>query len=162
MVDQVVPRYEAAIREASRRYDVPCYIIAATIMAESSGVPGAVSPSGAVGLMQVMPPLVEAWIARHPSVTPARFTAEPRLHILCGTWVLALKRANIEAAAKRHGYDVRRAQDWMCIMAAYFGGFVYATGRINWEFRDGAGTSARTALERYTRHWLRYREYFQE
>ena len=43
------------ISEASRRFDIPKAWIRAVISAESAGDAGAVSPAGAVGLMQIMP-----------------------------------------------------------------------------------------------------------
>jgi membrane-bound lytic murein transglycosylase B len=43
------------IAEAERRFDVPAAWIAAVLAAESAGDPAAVSPKGAMGLMQIMP-----------------------------------------------------------------------------------------------------------
>lgn len=43
------------ISEASRRFDIPKAWIRAVISAESAGDAGAVSPAGAMGLMQIMP-----------------------------------------------------------------------------------------------------------
>ncbi len=43
------------VDEASRRFDVPAAWIRAVMLAESSGNPIAVSPKGAIGLMQIMP-----------------------------------------------------------------------------------------------------------
>ncbi len=43
------------IADAERRFDVPAAWIAAVLTAESAGDPAAVSPKGAMGLMQIMP-----------------------------------------------------------------------------------------------------------
>lgn len=43
------------IAEAERRFDVPAAWIEAVLTAESAGDPAAISPKGAMGLMQIMP-----------------------------------------------------------------------------------------------------------
>jgi Transglycosylase SLT domain len=48
----------ASIAEASQRFDVPVSWLRAVIRVESGGDPLAVSPKGAIGLMQIMP---ETW-----------------------------------------------------------------------------------------------------
>ncbi len=56
---QSEPTLDAIVRstiaEASRRFGVPERWIAEVMQVESRGVPSAVSPAGAIGLMQVMP-----------------------------------------------------------------------------------------------------------
>jgi soluble lytic murein transglycosylase-like protein len=47
--------YDAIIREAARRHNVDEALVKAVIRAESDFVPRAVSPKGALGLMQLMP-----------------------------------------------------------------------------------------------------------
>jgi soluble lytic murein transglycosylase-like protein len=47
--------YDPLILLASRRHGVPAALVKAVIAAESSFDPGAVSPKGAMGLMQLMP-----------------------------------------------------------------------------------------------------------
>ncbi|MBF0425411.1 MAG: lytic transglycosylase domain-containing protein [Magnetococcales bacterium] len=49
------PRYGTAIRAAATRYDLDEALVHAVIRAESSYDPDAISPKGAVGLMQLMP-----------------------------------------------------------------------------------------------------------
>jgi hypothetical protein len=49
------PGYDSIIASASEKYSVPEDLIRAVIDVESSGSPGAVSPVGARGLMQLMP-----------------------------------------------------------------------------------------------------------
>lgn len=53
------------LAEASRRFDLPQSWLRAIIGAESSGDPRAVSPKGAMGLMQVMPDTFAEMRARH-------------------------------------------------------------------------------------------------
>ena len=49
-----IRRWEPLILKAARKHDVDPALIAAVMMTESSGNPQAVSPKGAVGLMQVL------------------------------------------------------------------------------------------------------------
>jgi soluble lytic murein transglycosylase-like protein len=49
-----IRRWEPLILKAARKHDVDPALIAAVMMTESSGNPEAVSPKGAVGLMQVL------------------------------------------------------------------------------------------------------------
>lgn len=55
--------YMAAFREAERRYGLPPNILVRMAQQESNFDPNAVSPAGAVGLMQIVP----KW---HPTVDP--------------------------------------------------------------------------------------------
>ena len=48
-------RWQSSIAEAAQRYDIPESWIRAVMQAESGGDPHAVSPKGAMGLMQIMP-----------------------------------------------------------------------------------------------------------
>jgi soluble lytic murein transglycosylase-like protein len=50
-----IDAFAAPVREASLRFGVPAAWIAAVMRAESFGDPRAVSPEGAMGLMQIMP-----------------------------------------------------------------------------------------------------------
>jgi soluble lytic murein transglycosylase-like protein len=55
-IDAIVPEpYTAFIAEASRRFNIPANWIRAVIHVESRGNAKAVSPKGAMGLMQIMP-----------------------------------------------------------------------------------------------------------
>jgi soluble lytic murein transglycosylase-like protein len=49
-----IRRWEPLILKAARKHDLDPTLIAAVMMTESSGNPGAVSPMGAIGLMQVL------------------------------------------------------------------------------------------------------------
>lgn len=52
-------RYEPIINQASQRYHVPQELVRSVMRAESRGNPRAVSPDGAMGLMQIMPGTAE-------------------------------------------------------------------------------------------------------
>lgn len=49
------PVLDAAVDRLANRHGVPAALVRAVIAAESAGNPGAVSPAGAIGLMQLMP-----------------------------------------------------------------------------------------------------------
>lgn len=54
-VANAVTSYAAFIDEAAQRFELPASWIRAVLRAESGGDPRAVSPAGAMGLMQIMP-----------------------------------------------------------------------------------------------------------
>jgi soluble lytic murein transglycosylase len=61
--------YDAIIHDAARRHQVDAALVKAVIRAESDFVPQAVSPKGALGLMQLMPAtarLRNVWRAMEP------------------------------------------------------------------------------------------------
>jgi soluble lytic murein transglycosylase-like protein len=57
--------YAQAVAEAARRFDIPARWIWVVMRAESGGDPRAVSPKGAIGLMQIMPATWAELRARH-------------------------------------------------------------------------------------------------
>ena len=57
--------YADHIAEASKRFGVPIALIRAVMRAESAGDPRALSPKGAMGLMQIMPPTWAGLRLRH-------------------------------------------------------------------------------------------------
>lgn len=77
-----VDRFQAHIIEASQRFSIPARWIEAVIMAESSGDPKAVSPKGAMGLMQLMP---ETWAELRDQHDLGADPFDPRTNILAGT-----------------------------------------------------------------------------
>jgi len=90
-----VKRVQPWVREASSRYGVDTELIIALIAVESGFNEQALSPKGAVGLMQVMPSTAQRFLPK--SVAPAAITerlAEPRTNITVGTRLMAdlLKR----------------------------------------------------------------------
>jgi hypothetical protein len=72
----IPPALQAAIVEASQRYGLPVSLVLALIRQESDFVHQAVSPKGAMGLMQLMPDTAAALGVRDPF--------DPRENILAG------------------------------------------------------------------------------
>jgi hypothetical protein len=73
--------WASLIAEASQRFGVPAHWIRAVMQVESTGDTGALSPKGAIGLMQVMPETYEELRFRyHLGADPY----EPRNNILAG------------------------------------------------------------------------------
>ena len=87
-------QFQAHIKEASQRLGIPVRWIEAVIKAESSGSPKAVSPRGAMGLMQLMP---ETWAELRDQHDLGADPFDPRTNILAGT-------AYLKAMHDRFGY----------------------------------------------------------
>lgn len=68
--------------EAAQRFGIPAAWIRAVIAAESASDPHAVSPKGAMGLMQIMP---ETWDALRQRYALGDNPFDPRANILAGT-----------------------------------------------------------------------------
>jgi transglycosylase-like protein with SLT domain len=83
---RVVRDWDALIAKHALRTGVPRAWIGAFIRAESAGNPAAVSPAGAVGLMQIMPP----WWRGHSKEEMTSASGEPNAEI--GTDLLATIR----------------------------------------------------------------------
>ncbi|MEL7608971.1 MAG: lytic transglycosylase domain-containing protein [Bacillota bacterium] len=81
--------YKELIAEYSAEYEIDPYLVAAVIHCESSGRADAVSKSGAIGLMQIMPETGE-WIAEKLGMK--KFKSEkltdPEVSIRMGCWYL--------------------------------------------------------------------------
>jgi len=94
--------YEAEIRRAARRSGVPAYLLAGIVRQESDFDPRAVSPVGARGLMQLMPPTARE-VASHLGEpwSPQRLT-DPAYSVLLGSvyfrHVLEMFDGNLELA----------------------------------------------------------------
>jgi hypothetical protein len=74
--------WAAHITEAARRFDIPDRWIRAVMAVESVGDPAALSPKGAIGLMQVMPATWDELRAKHGL---GGDPWQPRDNILAGT-----------------------------------------------------------------------------
>jgi soluble lytic murein transglycosylase-like protein len=81
--------WATAITEASRRFDIPETWIRAIMRVESRGDVRAVSPKGAMGLMQIMPPTWDELRARHGLGSDP---FDPRDNIIAGVAYLAQMR----------------------------------------------------------------------
>jgi soluble lytic murein transglycosylase-like protein len=81
-VEAIAPAkaYEGIIREAAALYRVDASLIRSVMQAESAFDPSAVSRAGAMGLMQLMPEIAEAFGVVHPF--------DPRENIMAGTRLL--------------------------------------------------------------------------
>lgn len=75
-------RFAAFTAEAARRFGIPAGWIEAIIAAESADDPHALSPKGAMGLMQLMP---ATWAAMRDRLDLGDDPFDPRANILAGT-----------------------------------------------------------------------------
>lgn len=87
-------QWQAFIAEASQRFGIPEAWIRAVMRAESGGNPRALSPKGAMGLMQIMP---ETWAELRTRYGLGANPYDPRDNILAGT-------AYLRELYKRYGY----------------------------------------------------------
>ncbi len=84
--------YNHHIKEASQRFNVDENLIRAVIKRESDSIPTAVSPKGAVGLMQIMEgAYIDVKRAFNVPWTFEQAKFDPRLNILTGTAYLKLQ-----------------------------------------------------------------------
>lgn len=118
----VLDKWQAHIAEASQHFSIPARWIEAVIMAESGGDPKAVSPKGAMGMMQLMP---ETWAELRDQHDLGADPFDPRTNILAGT-------AYLKAMQDRFGYPA--------LFAAYNAG----PGRYETYLRDGKPLPAET------------------
>ncbi|WP_247423711.1 lytic transglycosylase domain-containing protein [Ralstonia pseudosolanacearum] len=116
-----VPRVEPLIRQAARKHGVDPALVKAVIAAESGFNPQAVSPKGAIGLMQVIPETGERYgVTGDARRTLEQKLADPRVNIATGVRYLsdllrmfsgdlelALAAYNAgEGAVQKHGNDI--------------------------------------------------------
>lgn len=116
-----VPTVEPLIRQAARKHGVDPALVKAVIAAESGFNPQAVSPKGAIGLMQVIPETGERYgVTGDARRTLAQKLADPTINIATGVrylsdllrmfsgnleLVLAAYNAG-EGAVQKHGNDI--------------------------------------------------------
>lgn len=83
-------RYRQTIEANAIRYGVDPLLVAAVIRVESKYNPDAVSPKGALGLMQIMPSTAD-WIATQVGIEnlTEEMILNPEINIQMGTWYLA-------------------------------------------------------------------------
>lgn len=87
-------QWQAFVAEASQRFDIPEAWIRAVMRAESGGNPRALSPKGAMGLMQIMP---ETWAELRARDGLGIDPYDPHDNIFAGT-------AYLRELYKRYGY----------------------------------------------------------
>ncbi|MCI3923953.1 lytic transglycosylase domain-containing protein [Paenibacillus sp. TRM 82003] len=82
-------RYEETITEYAETYEVDPYLVASIIRVESNFHPDKLSPKGAIGLMQLMPPTAE-WIVKQEgaSLSDLDRLDEAAINIRYGTWYI--------------------------------------------------------------------------
>lgn len=90
----ILDQYQPHIAEASQRFGIPESWVRAVIMAESNGDRRALSPKGAMGLMQLMP---DTWDELRDQYGLSADPHQPRANILAGT-------AYLKAMHDRFGY----------------------------------------------------------
>jgi len=86
---EISPSYKTVkhhLRAASRANDVDYELLKALIATESGFDPQAVSPKGAIGLMQVMPATAQRWgVTADTKATVEKKLADPAVNIRAGT-----------------------------------------------------------------------------
>jgi soluble lytic murein transglycosylase-like protein len=101
-----VRTYDALIKSASRRHGVPPALVKAVIHAESAFNPKAVSPKGAMGLMQLMPATAELLGVAKPFHANQNVHGGTRylrsLHDRYGSWTHTLAAYNAGPTAVDH------------------------------------------------------------
>ncbi len=99
--------WQSFIDEAAARFAVPASWIRAVIRIESHGDPKAVSPKGAVGLMQLMPDTYTELRARYDLGADA---ADPHDNIIAGTAYLREMREQFGPAGFLAAYNAGPAR----------------------------------------------------
>ncbi len=104
--------YGGYIAEASRRFGIPESWIRAVMRVESSGQVKAVSPKGAIGLMQIMP---DTWAGLRQRYRLGRIPHDPRDNILAGAAYLREMHDRYGAAGFLAAYNAGpgRYQDYV-------------------------------------------------
>ena len=104
--------YAADITEASRRFGIPESWIRAVMRVESSGRVHAISPKGAIGLMQIMP---DTWAGLRQRYRLGRSPRDPRDNILAGAAYLREMHDRYGAAGFLAAYNAGpgRYQDYV-------------------------------------------------
>ena len=124
--------YQDLIREYADEYDLDRYLVAAVIYTESGFRSDAVSSSGAIGLMQIMPDVGE-WIAEKLQVTDYSdaMLRQPSYNIQFGCWLL-------HTLYEWHGTDEK------VVLAAYNAG----SGNVNKWLQDSNYSSDGETLKK--------------
>ncbi len=106
-------KYEESVSKYSAQYNVPEPIIYAVINAESSFRPDALSPKGAIGLMQVTPVAFEWLCMKEGQTRDHLLLYDPDTNIRYGTYFLSLLQNEFK--------------NWETVFAAYNAG----RGKVN-------------------------------
>lgn len=106
-------KYEESVSRYAEEYDVPQAIIYAVMKTESSFIPDAVSPRGAIGLMQITPDTFSWLCSKTGGEDNPLLLYDPDTNIRYGTYFLSLLH--------------NEYQSWDTVYAAYNAG----RGRVN-------------------------------
>ncbi len=128
MIDRLNPNMEASLKydianeiyNMSQKYpNLDVDLIAATITQETGGTwdPGLISPSGAIGLMQIMP-TTGMYVARYEGITwtdPETVLSNPIYNIRIGCRYLSslIERYGLEGGLAAYNGGERRAAAWL-------------------------------------------------
>ena len=111
--------YSEIIADASKEFDIPQYIIYATIKVESNFDPMAVSSAGAIGLMQMIPSTFE-WLTGDDHLGENLSTKkldDPEVSIRYGTYYLSYLYKkfdyNWDTAFAAYNAGEGRVSDWL-------------------------------------------------
>ncbi len=142
-------RYEETILEQSQAFDVDPYLVASIIRVESNFRPDKLSPKGAIGLMQLMPPTAE-WIAKQEGDEPADRARlqDAERNIRYGAWY-------VRSLQRQFASDVDAKEDRIArIAAAYNAG----PGNVDRWLKEGDWDGTLASAHRIpfgeTRHYV--------
>jgi soluble lytic murein transglycosylase-like protein len=134
---------QAAIRPIAERHaaeqGLPVGLVMAVISQESGFNPLAVSPTGAQGLMQLMPGTVSDINARAPKIHVGD-PSDADQNVAGGCWYLAWVHRQVPIA------DVAPGDDWKFALAGYNGGIGRVLGAIA-QTRQGDSTPVRVSFD---------------
>ncbi|MBE6623848.1 MAG: lytic transglycosylase domain-containing protein [Ruminococcaceae bacterium] len=149
-------KYSENVEYYSKLYDVPEPIIYAVIKTESSFKADAVSPAGAIGLMQITPDTFEWLCTKTGETYDVRLLKDPDTNIRYGTYFLSLLHNEFRA--------------WETVYAAYNAGRTRVNGWLDSEEYNNSGRlknipikETREYVEKVTKRAKTYEKlYFEE
>lgn len=107
-------KHREAIETAAGDYHIPPSVVAAVIFEESRFDPNAVSASGAIGLMQLIPQTA-AWVSEQSGVSLDTLE-DPEVNVLLGTWYLDYllrKYGDIRLALAAYNWGETNVDKWI-------------------------------------------------
>lgn len=126
------------VTDASRRFGVPEAWIWAVMRAESHGNPRAISPAGAIGLMQIMP---DTWVQLAARYQLGADPFDPHANILAGAAYLRAmvdRYGDLATALAAYNAGPKRVDDWRSsarplptVTLVYVAGITSAVGATN-------------------------------
>jgi soluble lytic murein transglycosylase len=134
--------YKAVVYQVAEKYKIDPNLIVAIMQVESSFNPVAVSPKGAVGLMQLMPDTAR-WVAEQMRIEQFDHSSltNPELNIEMGTWYLTYLQGLFN-------------QDMVVVIAAYNGGLGNAKKWLEEDIWNGDLNSLSSIPFKETREYV--------